>query len=260
MIYERQNDLIQYLVTNFTGLSCVKSLYIKGSIATENSDEYSDVDFYCQVDEKDVTSIFNARDEILEAYKPILYKANVNFSDPQVIVIYDNDLHLDFYITTEEPIEGNSRVKVLYDPNRLLSNYKFNQRVDNIDDIADRFSDVIYTFHELYIAYKRNDYSWALRLESHIIADLSIVLDSIYDKKRPVLHMKGVFNKIPSDLKVEITEVLELMTPSDILECTYKLICLTELILKKQDSSIQEKIDDTYLRYIKKKIHLAQVN
>lgn len=75
MIFERQNDLIKYLVTKFTGLSCVKSLYIKGSIATENSDEYSDVDFYCQVDEKDVRSILDARNEILEAYKPILYKA-----------------------------------------------------------------------------------------------------------------------------------------------------------------------------------------
>jgi hypothetical protein len=51
----------------------------------------------------------------------------VNFGNPQLIVIYDNEVHLDLYLIDEMPSSGTDAIQVLHDPMGITTSY---QRVD----------------------------------------------------------------------------------------------------------------------------------
>jgi len=246
---KRQNELIDYLLDKLIDKDGVRALYLKGSLANESDDEYSDVDFYCLVKEEVYDQFLRDRDDLLKDFKSILYHAHVNFNYPQVVAIYDNDLHLDFYITKDLPDQGFS-MKVLYDPNNLLKYYKTLNRQDDKKDISSRLKTIIYTYHELYIAFKRNDKLWTTRLISHILADMSLIFDQLYPSDRPVLHMKGVYLKLPQVLKDKLNQVFEYLNPDNTLLCMRLLIDLTEDLINHQT----EVIDTSYLKMMKKKV------
>ena len=48
--------------------SGVKAIFLKGSIARDDFDEYSDVDFYCLVDDDKLEVSFNKRLDYFEQY------------------------------------------------------------------------------------------------------------------------------------------------------------------------------------------------
>ena len=252
MMHQRQSELIEYLVAQLTAMTGVKALYLKGSVANETDDAFSDVDFYCLTDEASYEMLMGQREVLLEAYRPIIYKSHVNFGTPQIIVIFDHDLHLDFYVTKNVPVEGVGQIKVLYDPENLLSNYKSTKRVDDPVEIKDYLDDAIYTLHELNIAIQRNDDLWAIRLETHILAYLSLVLSHMYEPDRPVLHMKGVYHHIPEALQQDISEILANMSPDHIKDNMKLLIDLIDKIITSQNQKMLSSLNLAYLEYMKR--------
>lgn len=250
----RQQELITFLIEELKLCDGVKSLFLKGSLANDTGDEYSDVDFYCLVDESCYDDLLKKRERLLKKYKPIVYQSYVNFGHPQIVVIYDNNLHLDFYIIKETPVKGPDAIKVLYDPEDLLIDYQKDVRIDDNKIIMERLSDVIYTFHELDIAIKRKDDLWAMRLLSHMMADLSLVLCTMYEFEKPVLHMKGIYHKLPNELQVKVDEILEIMTPNQLMHCTNKVIHLTDEMISSQTNDLQELLDTTYFTYVKTEV------
>jgi len=251
-MYQRQSELIEYLVTQLTALEGVKALYLKGSVASGTDDAFSDVDFYCLTDEASCETIMGQREALLEAFRPIIYKSHVNFGTPQIIVIFDHDLHLDFYVTKDVPFEDSSQIKVLYDPECLLADYKSIKRVDDPEEIKAYLDDAIYTLHELNIAIQRNDYLWAIRLETHILAYLSLVLSHLFEPDRPVLHMKGVYHHIPEDLQQDFTEILANMSSDRIEDNLKLLIKLIDKIITNQSREMISGLNLAYLEYLKR--------
>jgi len=254
----RQQEVIKFLIEELKKNDGVKSLFLKGSLASDTGDEYSDVDFYCLVDEKHYDELLKKREMIVKKYKPIVYQSYVNFGHPQIIVIYDNNLHLDLYIVKEVPVNGRDYIKALYDPNNLLNAYKKEVRLDDDHLIIEHLSDVIYTFHELDIAIKRKDDLWAMRLLSHMMADLSLVLCTMYESEKPVLHMKGIYHKLPETLKLKVDDILEVMTPKYIVSCINKVISLVDEIISSQTTQVKEQLDTTYLTYIKTEVFKSE--
>lgn len=248
---KRQRDLIHFLTDELKAFDGVKSIFLKGSLASDTGDEYSDVDLYCMVDETCYDDLLDKRETLVKKYKPIVYQSHVNFGNPQIIVIYDNNLHLDLYMIKEVPTSRLDSVKVLYDPEGLLMNYTKQKRIDDDETIIEHLSDVIYTFHELDIAIKRNDDLWAMRLISHITADLSMVLCTMYEFEKPVLHMKGIYHKLPDKYKVKVDGILETMTPKHLNSCIDKVIELTDEIISSQTSELIEQLDTRYLTFVK---------
>jgi len=254
----RQQELIKFLIEELKTYDGVKSLFLKGSMANDTGDEYSDVDFYCLVDENYYDDLLNKREMIVKKYKPIVYQSYVNFGYPQIIVIYDNNLHLDLYIIKEVPGKGLDSIKALYDPCNLLNNYQKEVRKDDDNLIIEHLSDVIYTFNELDIAIKRKDDLWAMRLISHMMADLSLVLCTMYEFEKPVLHMKGIYHKLPEELKLKVDDILEVMTPKYIVSCINKVIYLVDEIISSQTAQVKEQLDTSYLTYIKTEVFKSE--
>ena len=252
MPYYRQKEVIEYLSSELTKMDGIRALYLKGSLAYESDDEYSDVDFYCLVEENKFEEILEVRLDLLSKFKPIVYKSYVNFGDPQIVVIYDNDLHLDFYLKKELSAAEKGKIKVLYDKDNILETYQSKEEDINKINIANYLNGVIYTYHELNIAIKRNDYLWAHRLQSHILADLSLILDNEFEKDKSYCHMKGLLNKVPNELHDELLEVLKKSKIDNFYESTELLVQLTEKIIQRQSLDILNKVDRTYLDFIKK--------
>lgn len=251
MMYQRQSELIEYLVAQLTTMNGVKALYLKGSVANGTDDAFSDVDFYCLTDGASYEMIMRQRESLLEAFRPIIYKSHVNFGTPQIIVIYDHDLHLDFYVTKDVTKEGTGQIKLLYDPESLLVDYKSIKRVDDPQEIKDYLDDAIYTLHELNIAIQRSDYLWAIRLETHILAYLSLVLSHMYEPDRPVLHMKGVYHHLPEALQQDISEILANVSSDHIKDNMKLLIKLIDKIITNQSGDIVAGLNLAYLEHKK---------
>lgn len=203
-----QQQLIDYLVEDLSKKAQVVALYLKGSLAGGYHDAYSDVDFYCVVKEGHEKEMIAYREPLLAGFHETIYASEVNFGDPQKINIYKGDLHLDFYVTSQIPTSGVSAIFTLYDPNHVLSSYKKLPREDDPSILVTHFNESIYTFHEYYIAIKREDWLWASRLESHILASLGIILDATCKLDRPVLHLKGVHARLSKDMKELICRLL----------------------------------------------------
>jgi len=210
------------------------------------------------VDENYYDKLLKKRETIVKKYKAIVYQSYVDFGHPQIIVIYDNNLHLDLYIIKEVAVKGRDYIKALYDPNNLLKNYQKEGRIDDDNLIIEHLSDVIYTFHELDIAIKRKDDLWAMRLISHMMADLSLVLCTMYEFDKPVLHMKGIYHKLPETLKLKVDDILEVMTPIHIGCCINKVINLVDEIISSQTTQVKEQLDTMYLTYIKTEVFKSE--
>lgn len=254
MVCDRQKELIDFLVNRLKSIQGVNALFVKGSIGRKESDKYSDVDFYCIVEERIFDDMMLKREDILKEYRPILYNEKVNFGIPQIIVIYDNNLHLDFYLTKEVPKEGTDEIMSLYDPDNVLNRYKRIRNITENKEIISYLNSAIYTLHEIEIAYRRKDILWTTRLASHMLADLSLVLSFMYDKEKPVLHMKRLQSKLPKHTNDKIQLILELMTPKKLKDCVLNLINLCEGIINEQKSEIKKSLHIKYLEYMYNKI------
>lgn len=247
----KQIKLIEYLKETFKDIEGVRALYIKGSLSRNEGDDFSDVDFYCLVEEDRYEDIKAMREEKLSDYTDILFIEEVNFGLEQMVILYDNNLHLDFYLAKEIPKESTDNLKVVYDPEGLLGDYTRKERTDSLESVIDSLNQSIYTFSEVYAVIMRGDDMWSLRLLSHILAGLSTPMSYLYDKGNPAIHMKGLYAKLPVDLKEKVDIIMELMVPDKQIECTYKLIELTEFFINKFDDDIEKGLQIKYLELIK---------
>lgn len=241
------NKLIDYIKNTFSKIEGVNALYLKGSFGRGMNDSYSDIDCYCLVDETVYDDLLKQRYALLESFDHVLYSSYVNFKYPQIIMIYDENLHLDFYLLKEVENQGFDGIKVIYDPNNLLDNYRI---IAYESEIKTHLTGAIYTLSELVVAIKRQDPLWAMRLISHILGDLSVILSKLYSDK-PVYHMKGLYHMLPSIIKEQVDHVLDTMSKDRLEICQEHTITLIKMVY---DIIGDKDIDDGLLKYMMKEI------
>jgi predicted nucleotidyltransferase len=124
------NDLQQNIIRKLTTLlkkeNIVAALFLKGSIARGTADRYSDIDYYCLIHKNSMQEIMDKRKKLVTSIGKIIYLEEVNFGNPQLIVIYDNEVHLDLYLIDEMPSSGTDAIQVLHDPMGITTSYQRN--------------------------------------------------------------------------------------------------------------------------------------
>lgn len=65
-------------------------------------DAFSDVDLYVLVREEEKVAFLEDRLKHLQAYREIVFHEDIFIIAPQIIAVYDNLLHVDFYTVTEK--------------------------------------------------------------------------------------------------------------------------------------------------------------
>lgn len=233
----------------------VRAIFLKGSIARNDLDEYSDVDFYCLVEDGRIEEFLKKRVDYLEQYKPLIYWSETNFVGPQIVAVYDNGLHFDLYTVTLETLQRTDEIKVLYDPCSLLVEYESVPLTISEDDFIENFHEFTFALLEFEAAYCRNDLLWASRLASHLSGDVSIILRYIYDKDNSKLGFKRLYKKLDTELHKKMIKAMDLSGPTHLPKGVVLLIEIVNEIIEKLPDITSSKINTEFLNYMSKKIN-----
>ena len=234
--------------------SAIRAIFLKGSIARGEMDEYSDVDFYCMVKQEELDCFLKKRVSYMEQYKPLIFCEEVNFVGPQIVGVFDNGLHFDLYTVTYDSLHRTDEIKVLYDPERLLSQYTPEKLSITENDLLGYFNEISFTMLEFEAAYCRNDLVWASRLGSHITGYLSIILRYIYDPNNAQLGLKRLNKKLGKDKHDKLTMAMDLLGPSHLPQGAKILTEITDEVLEELPKEISNKINKIFFHSMAKKV------
>lgn len=250
----RQEEAVGKVYSEIMKDKLVRAVFLKGSIARGECDEYSDVDFYCMVDKNIMEDFLIKRIKYLEAYKPLIYYTEENFVGPQIVAVFEDGLHFDLYTVTKEGLHNTDEVKVLYDPEDLLKDYRNEKFLLSSEAIAKYFDETTFMLLEFEAAYMRDDLIWASRLGSHISGYLSIILRSIYDKDNTQLGLKRLHKKMDDNMYKQYKNAMDLIGPSHLPKGVILLCEIADEILAKLPEETSKKINTKFFYFMFNKI------
>jgi len=233
----------------------VKAIFLKGSLARQDFDRYSDVDLYCLVDPQSVDTFLPQRISILETYKLLLYVSEVNFVCPQILAVFDNGLHFDLYTVTIDNLPQTDAIKVLYDPHHFLSGYTPHPLQYEHDEVLNLIHEFACTLLEFETAFLREDLFWAWRLTSHCVGYLSGILRYVHDPAYSRFGAKKSTQGIPVSMYSRMVNALEHCCPSQLPQGVSQLITILDELIPQLPIDIQTKINYDFLNFFKKRVN-----
>lgn len=175
----------------------VEAIFLKGSMARNEDDDFSDVDMYAVVLPENEKDFLKNRIKYMESYMPLIYYSESNFVCPQIVGVYENALHFDLYTAKINSISQTDDIKVIYDKPGVLNSYIKEPLNITVSDVSDYFNMFTYSLLEFEAAYSRDDLIWATGLASRLTGYISMVLRYIYDERNSQLGMKRLYKYLP---------------------------------------------------------------
>lgn len=234
--------------------SLADAIFLKGSIGRGEDDKYSDVDMYVLVSEENKEKFLNKRLDYLKRYKEILYIEHVNFVAEQMVVIFEDGLHFDFYTVTKDTKLPKDEVKVLYDKNNFFKNYKASFKSIPDETFIKSFDDLSFYYTEIYAAYKRNNLLWANRLLSHALGNITILIRSLYDNKYPYLGFKKINKIIPNNLYEKLLYASDQNNSKTLKEAYLSIIDLQKFYMEHCSENIRNSINLRFFKYVEDQV------
>ncbi|QIK70690.1 hypothetical protein G7062_10415 [Erysipelothrix sp. HDW6C] len=225
-----------------------EAIFLKGSIASEADDDYSDVDLYVAVGKENFESFLKRRIDYLREYKDILYFSEENFVGPQIVAIFEDGLHFDLYTVPVENIPRTGVVKVLHDPNEILIGYDPEDLSIHDNQVVLLINEISYTMIEMHAAVCRGDEIWLNHLFQLQFSSVSIILRFIYDPSNAKLGSKKIMHFLPNDLKKDFLELLRNYQSSTLTGVTL-LIAFLDQVISKLPTSISNKSNEVFYEF-----------
>lgn len=211
MLQAALNRLVEILA----GEEEVKAVCVKGSIGRGEQDPYSDIDLYCFVEEQDLNFFLTKRLALLSRYNEVLYSEEIFIIAPQLIIVYDDFLHVDLFTVTEKTFKQSDQFKVLYDPDQLLDQFKRTQKLTMTDEeYGDQVIDLAWFLFQYRKAALRENGAWAAAMLQQVTDPLSRMLLHHYAPDRAQLGLKRAEQLLPSPIYNEFNIILENVTPA----------------------------------------------
>ncbi|QTA37904.1 aminoglycoside 6-adenylyltransferase [Thermosipho ferrireducens] len=229
----------------------VRSMFLKGSLARNEMDSYSDVDFYCLVKSDSLEEFLKKRLHYLKQYRPLIYWSEVNFVGPQIVAVFDNGLHFDLYTVTHDTLSMTDEIKIIYDPENLLDNYKAEKLAISEKEFLRYFNSFAFTMLEFETAYLRKDLIWASRLTNHLSADLAAILRYFYDRDNSKLGFKRLHEKLDKNLREKLIKAMDFSGPSYLPEGAIMLAeILREIIEMHLNETLKSKVNIEFFYFM----------
>ena len=232
----------------------VYAVFLKGSIARGENDEFSDIDLYCLVEREELDDFLNRRMNYLKEYRPLIFTRDVNHVGPQLVGVFDNGIHIDLYTLTSNSMNTTDQIKVLYDPEKLLCEYKQEPLSISEKLLVDYFDDIAFLMLEFECAYSRGDLMYASRLGSHIYSYLSIILRYIYDFNNAQMGLRGLYKLLSKDKLNKLIRAMDSLGPSYLPEGVKVLIEIINEVLEELPKEIAKKVNKLFLNTMINKI------
>lgn len=229
----------------------IRALFLKGSLARDDNDEFSDVDLYCLVHDDAMDDFLKRRITYLQMYKHILYWSESNFVGPQIVAVFEDGLHFDLYCITKKSLKYTDTIKILYDPSGLLSHYQTTPLSIGSEDLVTLINEFLFVLYEYQNAYKRKDFLWASRLASHMSGDLSIMIRSVIEPTQGVLGFKKLEMKLNNRWKEMFYRVMDQLGPSISHRGVSVLLTLFDEVLSKMTNEIISNVNNEFYQFLK---------
>lgn len=250
-----QYDAINIISKAIIEDGLVEACYLKGSIARQEEDEYSDVDLYCLVSKDKMDCFLEKRINYLETYKPILFLEEVNFVGPQLVCVFENGLHFDLYTQTMDSLSQKDKILVIYDPNNRLSDYK-NEPLSltnlELGKIINEFS---ITLLEFYQNYQRKDYLFSFKLACILHSLYTQTVRSFIEPERSLIPCKGIYKKLESNYLKDMMEIMKYLKYDTSLIAVKLMIVKMNELIGNLPIMIVEVVNFDFFVYVKKQIY-----
>jgi len=194
----KQEEAVKAISQSLMRDELVKAIFLKGSMARGEYDEYSDVDLYCLVDEEDEALFLTKRLKHLESYRKILFYEDFFIIAPQIITVFDNLLHVDLFTVTEKSFKEKDYFRILYDPEGRLTKFQSTQNLLlSLEEFSDCAYDVAWFLFQYNNASQRGNDLWAVEMLQHVMVNLSKVLLHRYKPEKAQLGLKSLESQLP---------------------------------------------------------------
>ncbi len=250
----RQSEAIERITPFLIADEAVKAIFLKGSMARDENDKFSDIDLYCLVLEDKIDIFLTKRIDYIQQYRPLIFTREVNHVGPQLVGVFDNGLHIDLYVLTYDSMNTTDQIKILYDPENLLCEYKSKPLSITEEALVDYFDDISFLMLEFEAAYCRNDLIYSSRLGGHIYAYLSIILRYMYEPNNAKIGLKGLSKKINKSKLYKLSNAMDLLGPSYLPEGVKVLIEIIDEILEELPKETSDKVNKIFLNTMFNKI------
>lgn len=202
-------QIVEILVSSFKKNTLVKAIFLKGSMARNEHDIYSDIDLYCLVNEEDLEKFLPQRIQHLKEYKDLIFLDNIFIVAPQILAVYEDFTHIDLYTVTQQTINKNDEIRILYDPKGLLKDYHEHSSLSlSYDQFVDAVDDVIWFLYQYMQSSKRRNDIWCCHLLHLSFTYLVSILLYRYCPKRALLGLKTVEKCLSKEIVDELNLIL----------------------------------------------------
>lgn len=219
-------DAVETIVNSLKQDKRVQAIFLKGSMGRGEQDEHSDIDLYCLVNEEDEEEFLQSRLRHLESYSKFLFHDDIFIVAPQILVVYENLVHVDLFTVTEHTYIDKDFLKILYDPGNKMEKYKQTQNLELSDqEFQDAVDDVAWFLFQYKKSSARGNDLWSVSMLHHVMTHLSRVLLYRYNPHRAQLGLKTLEASLPVGIVQEIKQIYQHLTPQKH-EQAVQLICV----------------------------------
>ncbi|MGE7998890.1 nucleotidyltransferase domain-containing protein [Lysinibacillus sp. NPDC093190] len=207
-------DLVVWvLLDNLKDDHYIEAVFLRGSMAREEHDEFSDIDIYCVVNEENVEAFLPNRNKHIEAYKKTLFVDDIYIIAPQLLVVYEDLIHIDLFTVTPSEISDNDAIKILFDPNEILTAKQKNTTLSLTSlEFQDAVDDTVWYLYQYYWSAKRGNEIWSVHLLRNSLEHFAKVLLHKYCPERALLGLKALSNSLPTDPLDEVVDIMNCMS------------------------------------------------
>lgn len=205
----RQQAAIATLTNSLISDADVQAIFLKGSFGRGEADEHSDVDLYVMVASDSLNAFLSRRRAYLATYRPILLEDEIDIVAPQLIIVYDDFLHLDFFTVTTDTLNHQDTITVLYDPEHRLQHHSSSLALSD-SDLSGHVFDAIWFYFQYTKARDRGNDIWAVEMLRQGMTHFSYALAAHHEPERAALGLKDVAAR----QRIELDSFYDTLTPN----------------------------------------------
>lgn len=196
----KQLEAIQIVTERLEQDEAVQAIFMKGSFGRGEADEHSDIDLYVMVNADQEELFLSRRLDHLRSYRPVLLKDDIFIVAPQLIVVFDDFLHLDLFTVTKETLNHQDSIHILYDPHQLLTAHESSLQIEE-ESTSDHAFDTVWFFFQYTKSRSRGNDIWATEMLRQGMVHFAYVLAAHHTPDRASLGLKDVSQRNEIDLR-----------------------------------------------------------
>lgn len=206
--------VVEVLLESLRDDPYIEAVFLRGSMAREEHDEFSDIDIYCVVNEENIEAFLPNRIQHIKAYKKTCFVDDIYIIAPQLLVIYEDMIHIDLFTVTPSEISDKDAMKILFDPNGILAAKQKNTTLSLTPlEFQDAVDDTVWYLYQYYWSAKRGNEIWSVHLLRNSLEHFAKVLLHKYCPERALLGLKTLNNSLPTDPLDEVVDIVNCMSP-----------------------------------------------